>query len=116
MSLFDGWTFGSLIPSLRGRLRRHPTAPLWLGWGAQASGSDRCAEVLGMVKERDLRAIGVTRSGQPRHPLYAPADALLEPWPWRDLGCVGHPVHTFHQRPPAPPCLATPGATPFICT
>lgn len=29
----------------------------------------------------DVRALGVTKSGQPRHPLYMRADAKPEPWP-----------------------------------
>jgi hypothetical protein len=98
------------------RLALHPQAPVWLGWGAQADRSGRSSEVLALLQGRELRAIGRTRSGQPRHPLYAPASARLEPWCWRDPWLLGHPGLTRRLRPAAPPCPASPGAMPSICT
>jgi hypothetical protein len=29
----------------------------------------------------NLQALGVTKSGAPRHPLYLRSDAVLRPWP-----------------------------------
>ncbi len=56
--------------------------PVIVGWGAQAiAGSASLAlSRLAQAEGRGLSALGVTRTGQPRHPLYIRADAALEPW------------------------------------
>lgn len=46
-------------------------------WGCQAR-SDRIARLLSYRPA--LTALGVTRSGQPRHPLYLPGTAAPAPW------------------------------------
>jgi hypothetical protein len=60
--------------------------PLVAAWGANAK-PDRVAQVLALARcgampgEESLQALGVTKSGAPRHPLYLRADAVLAPWP-----------------------------------
>lgn len=55
--------------------------PLVAAWGAHAEDA-RVAQVLALsVGFEDLRAFGVTRDGQPRHPLRLPRTARLAPWP-----------------------------------
>jgi hypothetical protein len=104
---------------IRRRLAACPTAPLWLGWGALGGWCGREAAVLPLLRGRRLLALGSTRGGQPRHPLYLPASAGLEPWPggeWHDDSCLGHPEGVFARCSAASPCPPTHGAMPFICT
>lgn len=54
--------------------------PLIAAWGAHAR-PDRVAAVLALPGMTALQALGVTKSGAPRHPLYVKADAPLQPWP-----------------------------------
>lgn len=58
----------------------HRPAPLIAAWGAHAR-PDRVAAVLALPGMDRLTALGVTKAGQPRHPLYLPATATLRPWP-----------------------------------
>lgn len=54
--------------------------PMVAGWGVNAK-PDRVAEVLALPGMRHaLKALGVTKSGAPRHPLYMPGDTLPIPW------------------------------------
>jgi hypothetical protein len=53
---------------------------LWLGWGNGGSWGQRDQQVLALLEAAlppgvPLLAVGLTASGQPRHPLYAPASA-----------------------------------------
>lgn len=51
-------------------------------WGNHGTYRDQDRAVLGWIGgRRDLLALGPTRLGNPRHPLYAPAGAELVPWP-----------------------------------
>ena len=56
-------------------------APLIAAWGANAK-ADRVDHVRALVAEigAELTALGVTKAGAPRHPLYLPATARPEPW------------------------------------
>lgn len=54
-------------------------APIIAAWGANAK-PDRVAEVLALPHMDRLTALGVTKAGAPRHPLYLRADAFPEPW------------------------------------
>lgn len=63
-------------------------SPVIAAWGANAK-PQRVAEVLALPHADRLHALGVTKDGAPRHPLYLRADSLLEPWP--------------ATRPPLPP-------------
>lgn len=55
-------------------------APLVAAWGANAQ-PERIAQVLALPGMDRLAALALTKSGQPRHPLYLKAD--LKPQPWR---------------------------------
>jgi len=48
-------------------------------WGALAR-PDRVRQVLALPGFHRLAALGVTKTGSPRHPLYLPADTRPEPW------------------------------------
>ena len=54
--------------------------PIIAAWGAHAR-PDRVAQVLALPGADRLTALGVTKDGAPRHPLYLRGDALPEPWP-----------------------------------
>lgn len=54
--------------------------PLVAAWGANAKPA-RVARVLALPGMGDLCALGVTKSGAPRHPLYLQSDTALAPWP-----------------------------------
>lgn len=49
----------------------------WGAWGHLFPA--RVAEVVGLL-DRPLTALGVTKQGQPLHPLYLPGDLLPTPW------------------------------------
>jgi hypothetical protein len=53
--------------------------PLVGAWGANAK-PDRIADVLALPGMDRLTALAVTKSGQPRHPLYLKADLSPQPW------------------------------------
>jgi hypothetical protein len=48
-------------------------------WGANAR-PERIADVLALPGMSGLTALGVTKGGQPRHPLYLRADLVPQPW------------------------------------
>ena len=54
-------------------------SPLIAAWGANARHS-RVEAVLDLAHMDRLHALGVTKAGQPRHPLYLRADAAPTPW------------------------------------
>lgn len=66
---------------LRGTFQsaRDDGRPVIAAWGANAK-SDRVAKVLSLSGAHRLTALGVTKDGQPRHPLYLRGDATPEPW------------------------------------
>jgi hypothetical protein len=53
--------------------------PLIAAWGANAK-PERVAQVLAFPGWDKVRALGVTKAGAPRHPLYLPATASPTPW------------------------------------
>jgi len=57
--------------------------PVVVGWGAHATAVPRAVALArtAAVQGRTLLCLGVTKAGQPRHPLYLRADAVLRPWP-----------------------------------
>lgn len=84
---------------IRGRVCHHaitsgPGAVLWLGWGNGGARKGRDRQVLAWLQgitrmspepgcqALRLASIGLTAAGHPRHPLYAPAAALLMPIPF----------------------------------
>ncbi len=58
-----------------------------VGWGVQDGDLSRLIdrrvnEIRLKLDGHKLFALGVTRSGAPRHPLYVPSHAHYSPWPW----------------------------------
>jgi len=50
-------------------------------WGAHGERYNwRVQEVLRLLEGREIRCLGTTRAGHPKHPLYSPA-AMHVPWP-----------------------------------
>ncbi|MBD2424191.1 DUF1643 domain-containing protein [Cyanobium sp. FACHB-13342] len=98
------------------RLAAQPQAPVWLGWGNQGAWRRRDQAVLALLQGRDLRALGLTASGQPRHPLYVAGTVALQPLAWHNPVALGHPVGTTAHPADASPCPESPAATPFTCT
>ncbi|MEB3352768.1 MAG: DUF1643 domain-containing protein [Cyanobacteriota bacterium] len=62
---------------IRSRLSAQPQAPLWLGWGNRGAWQGRDQVVRALLVGRVCLQLGTTASGQPCHPLYQPAGALL---------------------------------------
>jgi hypothetical protein len=53
----------------------------WGTWGTKVKPyTQRPNTMPGLVWPKTLQCLGVTNSGQPRHPLYLRADTELEPW------------------------------------
>lgn len=54
-----------------------------VAWGAHGLPErvQRVGRLLAGVRCEPLLALGLTASGQPRHPLYLPGNAPLQPWP-----------------------------------
>ncbi len=110
------------------RLLAHPQAPVWLGWGNQGVWRGRHRALLALLAqggcppggaghpERPSYVLGLTACGQPRHPLYVPADVAPQPVVWHNLEGLGHPVGTSVAPTAASPCPAPLAATPFTCT
>ena len=80
-----------------------PGVDLWCGWGVKGGRWNRAQAVLGEIQrllpDRRRSApdsphplmLGLTASGQPRHPLYAPRYACLRPYLWADPEPIRHP-------------------------
>lgn len=49
-----------------------------VAWGNHGAKSDRSVTLHGLLS--NPKCFGLTKSGQPRHPLYVPGDAKLIPW------------------------------------
>jgi hypothetical protein len=56
--------------------------PVVAAWGTNAPRA-RVLQVCAMTDGADWRALGLTKDGHPRHPLYLRADAPLTPWEQR---------------------------------
>jgi len=56
--------------------------PVIVGWGAHAIAEPRAQALarLAVRQGRALHCLGVTKAGQPRHPLYIRAETPLIPW------------------------------------
>jgi hypothetical protein len=52
------------------------------GWGALGGLRGRSARVLALLADRRLHCLGLTRAGQPAHPLYLPYDRQPVEWKW----------------------------------
>lgn len=49
-------------------------------WGAHGTFMNRGAYVNHLLRDLEVQCFGLTISGQPKHPLYLPADSSLEVW------------------------------------
>jgi hypothetical protein len=60
----------------------HPTAVIVAAWGAHGVLGGRAETVTTMLRSAgvQLSCLGTTRDGHPRHPLYVPGSAPLEPY------------------------------------
>ena len=71
---------------------RNVNCDLWLGWGDQGTLNGRNQKVLEMIKNISILnskktsvpkiplSIGISKKGNPRHPLYMPNGSLLKPF------------------------------------
>lgn len=57
-------------------------SPIIAAWGVNAE-PERVEAARAILSRGDLRCLGVTKAGAPRHPLYVRGDAPLVPWPVR---------------------------------
>ena len=72
--------------------RENINCDLWLGWGDKGNLYRRDSLVLGLIKNlsnlelnennhsRRVLSLGISKKGNPRHPLYMPNDYLLKPF------------------------------------
>lgn len=58
-----------------------PVVCAWGGGGTAFTDSVHCVRLAAAAYNADLRCLGVTKDGHPRHPLYVKADAPLIAWP-----------------------------------
>lgn len=61
--------------------------PVVAAWGAHPK-ADRVAQVLALPHAARLQSLGITQTGQPRHPLMLRADTPLSPWPPAQVGAT----------------------------
>ena len=62
--------------------RARTFGPFILGWGSSIPPwMDRAARIMRQAGGPGLRCFGVTKMGEPRHPLYLPKTTPLEPFP-----------------------------------
>lgn len=54
--------------------------PLIAAWGACRMVDSRLAELADLIGSRELKCLGTTKDGRPRHPLYVRADQALVAW------------------------------------
>lgn len=59
---------------------RRSSAPVVAAWGAKPD-PYRIRQVLRLADDVDMRCLGTTAAGDPRHPLYVRGDQPLERWP-----------------------------------
>ncbi|HJO77731.1 MAG: DUF1643 domain-containing protein [Prochlorococcaceae cyanobacterium ETNP7_MAG_30] len=76
---------------------------LWLGWGVGGAWLQRHLAVMALLepyRQHRLRnipealgplALGCTREGHPRHPLYIPGKEVLRPFMWASRSTIRHP-------------------------
>lgn len=55
-------------------------ATVIVAWGANPNAAGRHSIMHAVAKTTVLHCLGVTQSGQPRHPLFVPATKLYQPW------------------------------------
>ena len=72
--------------------RKNINCDLWLGWGDKGNLYRRDSLGLGLIKNlsnlelnennhsRRVLTLGISKKGNPRHPLYMPNESLLKPF------------------------------------
>ena len=85
------------------RWAHDPQMDLWCGWGVSGGRGTRARDLLRMLqplsRQRQMHcpnshgplSLALTRSGEPRHPLYAPRQSTLSPFRWAETGAIRHP-------------------------
>lgn len=80
------WTHPDPVGPANDRWIRHAVAkarsldgPVVAAWGSHAK-QDRVQDVLALLGMSNVQALGLTKTGAPRHPLYMPANAPLIPF------------------------------------
>ena len=70
------------VAALR-RALRECDGPVVVGWGAHDIAAARGVALLRLATRegRAMQCLGMTKTGQPRHPLYIRKEAALMPWP-----------------------------------
>jgi hypothetical protein len=73
-----------------------PPPRVWVGWGHQGGLHGRCQQVLPLLQcwKGDVVCLGITRHGQPRHPLFTRASQPPLPVPVSPSPCPASPVVT----------------------
>lgn len=78
--------------SIIGQLRAPHTGRAILAWGAQGSLVGRSSafiQLLNRVLDAEVKAkvltLGLTKHGEPKHPLYLRSDTTPRPFPWEEL-------------------------------
>jgi hypothetical protein len=64
---------------IRATIGRNSDRPIVVGWGVGAE-QDRASTVLRLLRGHSLHCLGMTRNGEPRHPLYLPGSTPLQPF------------------------------------
>lgn len=62
------------------RVVTHLCSPVVCCWGAHGGHHNRSSVVLGIVGRLNTKHLGLTKAGQPKHPLYLAADTELQGW------------------------------------
>ena len=81
-----------IISKVLGFWRKNINCDLWLGWGDKGKLYRRDLEVLKLIKSlsnlksndnknfKRVLSLGISKKGNPRHPLYMPKQSLLIPF------------------------------------
>lgn len=75
--------------------------PVIVAWGSMGTYRNRAAAVLALLSQHGIKplCLGVTRAGQPRHPLYVRGDTRPEPYCPQPSGRLPHTCGTDPDEP-----------------
>lgn len=73
-----------------------PPPRVWVGWGHQGGLHGRSQQMLALLQcwKGDVVCLGITRDGEPRHPLFSRASQPPLPFPVTPFPCPAFPVVT----------------------
>lgn len=74
------WWLARHIGHATGTGDLEPGSRLVVAWGVHAR-PERVARFRQLLSGHEVWCLGITKDGQPRHPLLVPYDTVLEPWP-----------------------------------